>query len=103
LKGERERSGKISRIVLVAGVTCFLLAVLFAQDIAVAAFRPCTGHELEQKTCDDPGDCTNACAHSCESAVKCRQCCMHFAVHQPSFDKCLEYCDAVWKPDPIGS
>jgi len=64
--------------------------------------RDCSGEDLTEKTCADPGDCLNACAYHCPGLTKCYQCCLHFAEDPAEYRKCRQYCDDVFNPGPIG-
>ena len=97
------------RITMVLCLTLGLGWLLFAQDpvpvvppvpapdpTPIDWGRPCSGDELNEKSCTEPGKCTNACAYHCSDKTQCRQCCLHFETDDRAYQACRQSCEDVW-------
>ena len=86
---------RVIPVVVVIGF--LLLARVSGQGIMSPAPHHCTPTELENKTCESPGYCINACAVRCSSLVACRQCCAQFSGTPSAYSQCRTLCDEVWQ------
>lgn len=100
------RSVSLSRVMSWAMLTALVVALLpvtfrghaIAEDDSnVYGFKHCDARGLQDKTCNDPGQCINACANKCtESYLSCKQCCAAFSVHGESYWSCMDLCFWTW-------
>ncbi len=62
-------------------------------------YGPCTPAELQDKSCENPGNCTNACANKCDGFTNCKKCCTAFKGENESYDECRSDCKDVYTED----
>jgi len=84
---------RVIPVVVVIGF--LLLARVSGQGIMSPAPHHCTPTELENKTCESPGYCINACAVRCSSKQTCYQCCAQFSGTPSAQAECQRQCDMI--------
>jgi hypothetical protein len=83
-------------LVLLGAIALVALADLLPPPADPVSFRICESGDLVGTTCDNPGQCVNACARWCTASQQCAQCCLSFASSPMAMRSCNAYCSVIF-------